>query len=227
MINFTLKLKKLLPPSFKKIILLYYFKISLTYKKIKRLFFSPEIPKNKDGKVLIHLGCGEKNTPGWINVDLIPLPHIHFIQNVISLPNFPNNFADIIYASHILEHISHLEINKVLKEWRRVLKPNGLLRLSVPDFDKIIQIYQSEKNSIRSILEPLMGGQDYEFNFHKNTFNKEHLSSLLKEAGFKEIKEWDPKVASHHTFNDWSSKFITIKEKKYSISLNLEAINYE
>jgi len=72
-----------------------------------------------------------------------------------------------------------------------------------------------------------MGGQDYEFNFHKNTFNKEHLSSLLKEAGFKEIKEWDPKIASYHTFNDWSSKFITIKEKKYSISLNLEAINYE
>ena len=218
------KLKKNTPFSLKKIIIVSSRDISLIIKKIKRSFISPTIPQNPDGKILIHLGCGEKNAPGWINVDLLKLPHIHFLQDATNLSNFKTNFADLIYASHVLEHVPHQQTISVLKEWRRVLKPSGVLRLSVPDFDKIIHIYNSENKNIESIIKPLMGGQDYQYNFHQNVFNQNYLSFLLKQAGFSQVKSWYPQNAPYHTFSDWSSKLISVNNKKYPISLNLEAV---
>ncbi len=85
---------------------------------------------------------------------------------------FPDEYADLIYASHVLEHISHNEVLKVLKEWYRVLKKGGILRLSVPDFDKLIDVYLTEEKDIRAIIGPLMGGQDNPYNFHKSVFNE-------------------------------------------------------
>ena len=191
---------------------------------VKRVIKVPKLPKNKDGKVLIHLGCGPIDDSRWINVDLLYLPHIHYIQDITKLNNFPDDTADLIYACHVFEHISHRSLRDVLTEWRRVLKPGGILRLSVPDFDDIIKIYNSESGEIGSVVKPLMGGQDYAYNFHYSIFNKTYLSDLLKNAGFKEIQEWNPETAPYHNFNDWSSKLYPINGHEYRISLNLEAV---
>lgn len=190
----------------------------------KRRFIAPPIPKNADGKVLIHLGCGPANDPRWINIDLLCLPHIHHIQSITKLDNFPDNSADLIYASHAFEHISHRELIDVLLEWRRVLRPGGVLRLSVPDLDNLINIYNSENHEIQSILQPLMGTQDYQYNFHYSVFNKSYLSDLFKKAGFKEVRDWDPKTAPYHNFRDWSSRLASVNGHSYPVSLNLEAV---
>ena len=182
------------------------------------------MPKNADGKVLIHLGCGMGNDPRWINIDLLYLPHIHYIQDITKLNNFEDNTADLIYASHAFEHISHRDLHNVLSEWRRVLKPGGVLRLSVPDFNCMINIYRSEGNNIRTIEQPLMGTQDYKFNFHYSVFNNGYLTDLLKTAGFNEVREWNPKSAPYHSFKDWSSRHCKIDGREYPISLNLEGI---
>src|SRR3989344_7527934 len=118
---------------------------------VKRVIRAPKLPKNKDGKVLIHLGCGPINDSRWINVDLLYLPHIHYIQDITKLDNFPAQSADIIYVCHAFEHISHRSLEEVLVGWKRVLKPNGILRLSVPDFDCITNIYNTERKDIKSI----------------------------------------------------------------------------
>jgi len=191
---------------------------------IKRIIRAPRIPKNKDGKVLIHLGCGPINDSRWINVDLLYLPHIHYIQDITNLDNFPDNSADIIYVCHAFEHISHRSLVEILVGWKRVLQPNGVLRLSVPDFDCITSIYNAEKKDIKSIVKPLMGGQDHEFNFHYSIFNGIYLSDLLQRAGFREIRRWDPASAPYHGFQDWSSKLYPINGREYPISLNVEAV---
>lgn len=191
---------------------------------VKRVIKVPKLPKNKDGKVLIHLGCGPINDSRWINIDLLYLPHIHYIQDITKLGNFPGNSADIIYVCHAFEHISHRLLVEVLTGWKRVLKPRGVLRLSVPDFDCIVNIYRAEQKDITSIVKPLMGGQDHEFNFHYSIFNERYLYDLLKRAGFREIRNWDPSSAPYHQFQDWSSKLYPIYGREYPISLNLEAI---
>jgi len=218
------KLVKYVPHWAKPILGSIYRDGKLTLKRIKRRLRSPVFPKSKDGRVYIHLGCGEINAPGFINVDAIPLPHVHYVQDVEDLSIFPNEYADLVYASHILEHISHQKITKVLKEWHRILKRGGVLRLSVPDFDKLIAVYSAEEKDIQAIIMPLMGGQDYAYNFHKTVFNEKYLTGLLLSVQFREVREWDPEKVELHSFEDWASRPIEIGGRKYLISLNIEAV---
>lgn len=201
-----------------------YKKAKLSLGGVKRKIVLPALPENKDGKVYIHLGCGEINCPGFINIDLRPFSHVHYIRRAEELDIFPNNYADLIYACHILEHYSHTKITKVLEEWFRVLKKTGILRLSVPDFDKCIEIYNSHGKNIGVIQKNLMGGQNYADNYHKTIFNEESLRSLLLSVGFREVREWDPNVVELHSFDDWASRKKKIGSKEYPISLNIEAI---
>ena len=152
--------------------------------RIKRILKPPQLPINADGKILIHLGCGEQNDERWINIDAQPFPHVHFVSGVEKLPMFAENYADLIYGCHVMEHISYQRYSEILKEWRRVLKPGGILRIAVPDFDKLIAIYQTEKNNINPVLPPLMGAQDCEHGFHRGVFNEKYLTYLFLASFF-------------------------------------------
>ncbi len=201
-----------------------YRKAKFSFGRIKRGLRPPPFPENRDGKVYIHLGCGEINAPGFINVDAVPFSHIHYVQQVEDLSIFPNNYADLIYASHVLEHISYRKVFEVLGEWHRVLKEGGVLRLAVPDFDKLIKVYSAENKDVQTIIKVLMGGQGYAYNVHKSVFNEKYLEELLLLVGFREVRRWDPQKVELHSFEDWASRPIKLNGKKYSISLNLEAI---
>ena len=218
------KLAKYIPDWSKPILSAIYRNAKFTLERIKRRLHPPPLPKNKNGKVYIHLGCGEINGPGFINVDAIPLPQVHYVHEVDDLSIFPNKYADLVYASHVLEHISHRDAPKVLKEWRRVLKEGGILRLSVPDFDKLIEVYSAGERDIQAIMCPLMGGQGYAYNFHKSVFNKKYLTEVLFSVGFKEVRKWDPEKVELHSFDDWASRPIETKGRKYLISLNIEGV---
>jgi len=191
---------------------------------LKRAFIRPQLPLNADGKVRIHLGCGDIASPEFINVDARPAPHVHYVCDVTDLPMFPENYADLVYACHVLEHVQHRALKRTLWEWRRVLKPGGILRLSVPDFDKILYMYQSCGRDIQSILSPLMGGQEYLHNTHYSAFNYAYLSERLSEVGFHEIRAWDACCVENHDFEDWASRHIERDGTRFGISLNVEAV---
>ena len=110
---------------------------------IKRALIKPQLPKNPDNKVYINLGCGDIASPEFINVDAYPAPHVHYVCNVTDLSIFPDNYADLVYVCHLLEHIRRNKMRKTLWEWKRVLKPDSILRLSVPDIDALIDIYEA------------------------------------------------------------------------------------
>ena len=104
---------------------------------------------------------------------------------------FANNQADLIYASHMLEHLSLLAAPAALKEWHRILKPGGVLRLGVPDFGKLVEIYR-KTGRIDDIVVGIVGGQMYETDFHQSTYDEAHLRYLLLRTGFREVRPWDP-----------------------------------
>ena len=160
---------------------MYYF-----YWAIKRHFITPKFPINKDGKRYVNLGCGVNTSKEFINVDTIPLPHIHHINNIQKLFMFPNNSVDFIYASHAMEHIPRSKLVKSLKDWYRVLKPGGVLRFGVPNFDKLIEVYQASERNVDSIINQLMGSEG-EHDDHHTIWNLEYAKTILKETGFKEI----------------------------------------
>ena len=62
----------------------------------------------------LHLGCGSKHIDGFINIDARELPEVDEIDDVKTLVKFDKESINLIYASHILEHITRLEYTNVL-----------------------------------------------------------------------------------------------------------------
>lgn len=53
----------------------------------------------------------------------------------------PDGSTDVVYSSHMLEHLSKAQAQAFLREARRVLKPEGVLRVSVPDMRLLAEQY--------------------------------------------------------------------------------------
>ena len=178
----------------------------------------------------IHLGCGKRDFDGWVNVDLADFPHIHHRTSVDDLSIFDDGIADVIYSSHTLEYFDRQEAIVVLKECKRVLKPNGILRVAVPDIDALIQVYQNSKN-LKNILGPIYGRMELNLNdkieyiYHKTCYNYLDLKQILLECGFFSVKRYNWKETDHAQFDDHSQAYFPHmdKENGINVSLNVEA----
>ena len=144
----------------------------------------------------LHLGCGERYLNGYVHVDIAEFDHIDFIRPVDDLSCFKKNTVSEIYASHVLEYFDKEYAPEVLNEWKRVLKPNGILRIAVPNFPKLIEIYESSQ-SLESIVGPLYGKWDIgnnQYIYHKTVYDFTSLKQVLEEVGFKNISYWESKL---------------------------------
>lgn len=173
----------------------------------------------------LHLGCGSRNFgEDWIHVDAQPYPHVTF-SDVFPLPFIPN-VADTIYASHLLQYFNKLEAANVLANWRKVLKPGGTLRLAVPDFEAMAQLY-IEGSPLQIFLGPLYGqmqmrGQDI---YHKMAYDFPRLKMILEGLGYKDVRRYDWRKTEHAEHDDHSQAYIPHMDKENGtlISLNVEA----
>jgi SAM-dependent methyltransferase len=184
--------------------------------------------KRADGQVRLHLGCGNRFIPGFVHVDILPAGHIDHVADVRCLDFAADNSADLIYACHVLEHFGRLEFRKVLAEWHRVLKPGGILRLSVPDFAACAAVYYEEGlvDGLSGLIGLISGGQRDEFDFHKMIFDEPFLSAELRKLGFSEVRRWDWRTTDHAQIDDFSQAYIPhlAKNNGRHMSLNLEAV---
>ena len=155
----------------------------------------------------LHLGAGAKYLPGYMHIDVNEHPHIDHIADVRDLSFLETGIAEEIYASHVLEHFTRLEIKDVLAEWARVLHPGGILRLAVPDFEAAVAEYQNNK-SLNAVLGLLYGGQDYQHNFHYQAYDFNRLSGLLEEIGFCDIARYDWREFLPANYDDFSRAYI-------------------
>jgi glycosyltransferase involved in cell wall biosynthesis len=172
---------------------------------------------NMMDKLKLHLACGHDYTEGYINIDLYaPEDAVCDARfDVMKLP-YPDNSVDEIKAFHIIEHFHFFEIQEVLKEWYRVLKPGGRLWLETPDF----------LESCRSFVEgsPSMHIEDWRvllYNHffahawipgqtHKFLFTETQLRTNFEWAGFKSANRLPP-----------ASKYV--RPDTYHLFLNMEA----
>jgi predicted SAM-dependent methyltransferase len=189
-----------------------------------RVVAAPKLPRNPDGKVYLNLGSGDITHPAFINIDALVARHIHYIRPIDNLAPIPDNYADLVYASHCLEHFSHHHVNSVLIEWRRVIKPGGILRLGVPDLDQLIGIYEHSGRDVEVIQGYLMGGQTYPLNAHYTAFTRASLSSRLTAVGFNEVRSWQWGTDELTSLPDCTALSVEVNGRTFPISLNLEAV---
>jgi len=89
---------------------------------------------------LLNLACGKTRHPDWTNVDKVGGTGVQ-VHDVLEPLPFDDDEFDVIYHSHLLEHLPKRFAPLFLEECRRVLKPGGILRVAVPDLKEICRIY--------------------------------------------------------------------------------------
>lgn len=167
-----------------------------------------------DGKIKLNLGCFiTQFHHGWVNVDGLDLNQFsqangfQFRQYDLrtGLP-YKTGEVDLIFMCHVLEHFDYRSGLALLRECRRVLKPDGAMRVLVPDAAKLITHYAAGnelggdwggstfKGDLADFDEmndgsascPTGAGKLWSllFSGHQAMYDTETLSKTLVEAGF-------------------------------------------
>jgi hypothetical protein len=100
---------------------------------------------------------------------------------------------ELVYCSPALQSFPAHELVPALRELRRVLKPGGLLRLCVPDFERALHAYGPERQSWHWCWE--WETQDGNFltqltnyGYGRSLFTSNFVDELLRKAGFCDIR---------------------------------------
>ena len=179
----------------------------------------------------LHLGCGKRFLEGFIHVDVEPHPNVQYVRDIGDLSIFDSGTIDEIYCSHAFEYFDSKEAGLILKEWFRVLKNDGKIFITVPDFSALIKIYQNSGN-IGSVIGPIMGRwenpKNNEVIFHKTIWDLKSLSQAFIESGFSSITEFNPigyLADLDPDYDDYSLAFYPHMDRKgIQVSLALSAI---
>jgi SAM-dependent methyltransferase len=161
-------------------------------------------------EIKINIGSGLSGIEGWHNLDnspTIPLSRIPLLNRLLKTPPWPRDvqrydvrkglrFAGgsvrYIYSSHAFEHFTAAESLAVTKECFRVLTPNGILRIVVPDLALIVQEYlrDSSPQAAQTFLSRLSLNRSFHDVIHPGSnhsqmFDGKALVHLLRQAGFE------------------------------------------
>lgn len=153
-------------------------------------------PKNSK-PLHLHLGCGPKYLEGFVNIDANPQHKLDLWLDVRCGLPYASNSVDSIYSTHMIEHFYPDELQQLLRECARVLKPEGGLRLVVPNLKNAIIAYQQERHKWFYDDFPRhfdsLGGRFSNFVFcdgqHRTAFDFHYLNEVLRAAGFPQVEE--------------------------------------
>jgi SAM-dependent methyltransferase len=139
-------------------------------------------------------GCGSHPVPGWINSDQKSGAGIDLSCDIRNGLPLPNDSIGYIVSIHALEEVPYPDIVIVLQELRRVLEPNGVLRLSLPDLEKGIEAYlQKDRDyflipddEVKSIGGKLIV-QLIWYGYSRTLFTYDFIEELLFKAEFRYV----------------------------------------
>lgn len=97
---------------------------------------------NRNAKpMLLNIGCGRRYHSDWVNLDLESSDSSVICHDVTKGIPFGDNKFTAVYHSHVLEHLDPEHGKRLIEECFRVLKPGGVLRIVVPDLERIAKLY--------------------------------------------------------------------------------------
>jgi radical SAM superfamily enzyme YgiQ (UPF0313 family)/predicted SAM-dependent methyltransferase len=155
----------------------------------------------------LHLGCGERRIEGFVNIDWRKTAATDLVCNIKKLP-YPDGSVEAIETFHVIEHLSRHDLPKALKEWLRVLQPEGKLIVECPDFDELVKMYMEGNEKA---LDGIFALQRFEGDYHLFGYNFERLRKVLDESGFTHIEK---KTAQDYHAAEWPCIRVECKKVK-------------
>jgi len=129
----------------------------------------------------IYLYCGDMDAKrihytkkNFIGLSLTQDNNNHINFDVTNKYPLKNDCVDIIQSEDVMEHIEYSKLKESINEIYRILKPGGLFRLSMPDYNCDILYNRSNKDASGKIIFDSGGGGNYD-NINKKVIGGGHL----------------------------------------------------
>jgi len=160
-------------------------------------------------QTFLHVGCGPKhkdqttagfNSTSWLEVrlDIDPAVNPDVVGTMTDMSAMADESVDAIFSSHNIEHLYPHEVPLAMKEFLRVLKPDGFLVLTCPDLQSVCQLIAEDKLTETAYTAPagpiapidiLYGHRPQlaagnHFMAHKCGFTRKVLTGTLQASGF-------------------------------------------
>jgi predicted SAM-dependent methyltransferase len=159
-------------------------------------------------KVVLNVGCGRAGQglhssfhgKEWreLRLDIDPSVSPDVVSSITDMRPIATDSVDAVWSSHNLEHLHRHEVPVALGEFLRVLRPSGLLLLTLPDLQRVAELVAADGLEDAAYVSPsgpispldMMYGHTAAIAYgnrhmaHKTGFTSRTLQQLLTSAGF-------------------------------------------
>lgn len=170
----------------------------------------------------LQIGCGDNIIDGFFNTDINIKQGVSYLDATEPMP-FKSNTFHYIFSEHNFEHLTYQEGKLLLNEAYRILKDDGVIRLTMPCLEFLMDIYNNpdKKENLEYMkwhfqqfaLEQLNDfGENYSTAFlinnfmrfwgHKCLYDKDTIKRMLMNAGFTDITFCNVSESSHEHLNN-------------------------
>lgn len=167
----------------------------------------------------LYVGSREIKPDGYLSVDIDPKNKPDIVADIMDMRSVADGSCVEIVASHVLEHLAWPDSFRALAEFARVLTPNGILKISVPDMRLLLDMLVSGESDYHAagILFGV-GGRTNQFEQHRYGFTESMLRRILALLGFGDFDWWNSSLPEGA--NGWCPGN---GEARVAVSLNLAA----
>ncbi|HEX7708546.1 MAG TPA: hypothetical protein VF701_18940 [Thermoanaerobaculia bacterium] len=135
----------------------------------------------------LNLGCGPNALEGWTNIDSVAHPGVDHVADLRE--GLPFEHVAFIYAEHFIEHLPYDDALSLMRECRRVLRVDGVLRLSTPNLDWVWashyrRTFEKEEHELLGCFWMNLAFHGWG---HQFLWNFATLKATLLDAGFGEV----------------------------------------
>ena len=170
-------------------------------------------------------GCGRETRPGWLNSDIKDGPGIDLSADILDGLPLEDGALDYVVSIHTLPELPYPSLLPAVRELRRVLREDGVLRLALPDLQRSIRAYLAGDASyflvpdddVRSLGGKLAVQLTW-YGYSRSLFTFDFVEELLFAAGYRRVVRCD--------FRQTASAFADIIEldNREGESLFVEAV---
>ncbi|MHA2363884.1 MAG: class I SAM-dependent methyltransferase [Candidatus Hodarchaeales archaeon] len=162
----------------------------------------------------LNMGSGGIKKAGFINVDLYHSGAD--IKADVAETNFKPNTVDVIYCSHVVEHLTPAHFERALQHWYDILKPDGKLEILCPNALVYLEewVHAIKHNDLKSAMvwgrRNILGWEDKgDGMINRNLFTAKILETYIKAFNFEikiiqeqETRVKDPGHIEYRNFGD-------------------------
>ncbi len=143
----------------------------------------------------LNWGCGTEPEPGWLNSDIKAAPGVDMPADILAGLPLDDGSVDYAVSIHALPELAYPNVPVALRELHRILKPDGVLRLALPDLERAMRAYLDgdagyflvPDDDVRSLGGKLVVQLTW-YGYSRTMFTFDFAEELLYGAGFRRVE---------------------------------------